>query len=226
LQDEHSTGSQERSQVFPGSSFYEINMPLLEKIVTLKSWFSSDANFNELYPVSVRLLAQRHWTPLAVARKAAFFLAAENNVRILDIGSGAGKFCLAAAHYKPKAFFYGIEQRKNLINIANAVKENLQLENVFFLNGNFTQLDFKKYDHFYFYNSFYENLAGTQKIDDSIDYSLELFNYYNRYLYQQLEQKPSGTRVATFHSLDDEMPPDYYVVGVEMDGLLKFWTKI
>ena len=198
----------------------------LEKKTTSESWFSSDAKFNQLYPTPVQLLAQHHWTPLAVARKAANFLAAENNARILDIGSGAGKFCLAAAHYKPKAFYYGIEQRSQLINCAETAKEKLKLENVSFMNGNFTQIDFKKYDHFYFYNSFYENLAGTEKIDDSIDYSLELFNYYNRYLYKQLEQKPSGTRLATFHSLEDEMPPDYHVVGVEMDGLLKFWFKL
>ena len=201
-------------------------MPLLEKKATSESWFSSDAKFNELYPSSIQLLAQRHWTPLVVARKAANFLAAENNARILDIGSGVGKFCLAAAHYKPNAFYYGIEQRKELINYADAANEKLQLDNVFFMNGNFTQIDFKKYDHFYFYNAFYENLTGTEKIDDSIDYSLELFNYYNRYLYKQLEQKPSGTRLATFHSLEDEMPPDYHVVGVEMDGLLKFWFKL
>jgi len=88
-------------------------MPLLEKRINTESWFSSDAHFNHLYPSSIRLLAQRHWTPLVVARKAANFLAAESNVKILDIGSGVGKFCLAAAHYKPKAFYYGIEQRKD-----------------------------------------------------------------------------------------------------------------
>ena len=43
---------------------------------------------------------------------------------------------------------------------------------LFSSHGNFTQLDFKNFDHFYFYNAFYENLAGTDKIDDSIDYSV------------------------------------------------------
>jgi len=201
-------------------------MPFVKTRITPESWFSSDLKFNQVYPTAVRLLAQRHWTPLAVARKAADFLAADNHVKVLDIGSGVGKFCLAAAHYKPNAFFYGIEQRKKMIQYSEVAKEMLQLENVFFINGNFTQIDFRKYDHFYFYNSFYENLAGTEKIDDSIDYSLELFNYYNWYLYKQLEQKPPGTRIATFHSLEYEMPPGYYTVSVEMDGMLKFWTKI
>lgn len=201
-------------------------MPLLEKEIITTRWFGSDAQFNQLYPAPMQLLAKRHWTPLVVARKAANFLAAESDAKILDIGSGVGKFCLAAAHYKPKAFYYGIEQRKNLIHDAEAAKTILEYENVFFLNGNFTQVDFRQYDHFYFYNSFYENLTATDKIDDSIDYSPELFKYYNRYLLKQLEQKPPGTRVAAYHSLEDEMPPGYEVVGVEMDSRLKFWIKI
>ncbi|HQV60440.1 MAG: methyltransferase domain-containing protein [Chitinophagaceae bacterium] len=201
-------------------------MPLTGVRIFAEKWFASDEQFNQLYPLSIQALARRHWTPLSVARKAAGFLAAENNVRILDIGSGVGKFCLAAAYYKPNAFYYGIEQRKSLVSHAEKAREILHLQNVSFVNGNFTQLDFRKYDHFYFYNAFYENLAGTDKIDDSIDYSGELFNYYNRYLFKQLEKKPAGTRLATFHSMEEEIPQGYHVVGSEMDNLLKFWIKI
>lgn len=189
-------------------------------------WFSSDERFNELYPPSVSALSRRHWTPLRVARKAAKFLAAANNVRILDIGSGAGKFCLAAGHFEPKAFFCGIEQRKNLVGDAQTAGRILGLENVNFMHGNFTQLDFADYDHFYFYNSFYENLTGTDKIDSSIDYSANLYNYYNRYLYKLLDKKKPGTRLVTYHSLEDEIPPDYHLVGSEMEGLLKFRIKV
>lgn len=201
-------------------------MQLVEKNIYTDKWFSSDEQFNELYPLPIQELAQRHWTPLSVARKAAGFLSAEKNVRILDIGSGIGKFCLAAAYYKPNAFYSGVEQRKNLISHAESARDILRFENISFIHGNFTQLDFRNYDHFYFYNSFYENLAGTDKIDESIDYSRELYNYYNRYLYKQLEQKPAGTRLATFHSLEDEIPPGYYIVGTEMNKLLKFWIKV
>ncbi len=203
-----------------------IKMPMLNGRIHTDIRFSSDEQFNQLYPASIELLSRRHWTPLNIARKAAAFLAVENNVRILDIGSGAGKFCLAAAYYRPKAFYSGVEQRKNLIDHAETALEMLGLENVSFIHGNFTQLDFRKYDHFYFYNSFYENLVGTDKIDENIDYSPELYNYYNRYLYKSLDQKPAGTRLATFHSLQDEIPPDYHVVGSEINNLLKFWIKI
>jgi SAM-dependent methyltransferase len=201
-------------------------MPPLKKSGRKASWFGSDAKFDQLYPLSIQMLADRHWTPLAVARKAASFLAVEKGASILDIGSGVGKFCLAAAHYRPDAFYYGIEQRKRLVGYAEASRKRLGLENISFINGNFTQTDFRDYDHFYFFNPFYENILGTPKIDRSIDYSFELFNYYNRYLHEQLKQKPSGTRLASFHSLDEEMPRGYHIVGSEMDDLLKFWIKL
>jgi tRNA G46 methylase TrmB len=87
-------------------------MPLSENQVYTENWFNSDVQFNQHYPLSIQLLAARHWTPLSVARKAANFLAAETNARILDIGSGIGKFCLAAAHYKPKAFIMVLNKGK------------------------------------------------------------------------------------------------------------------
>ena len=201
-------------------------MALLEKRMYVERSFSSDYLFNQMYPLSIQKLARRHWTPVEVAEKAARFLAAEDAVRVLDIGSGIGKFCLTAAFFKPHSYFTGIEQRESLVNHANKAKEILGLENVSFLNGNFTQLDLRDYDHFYFYNSFYENLDCTTKIDESIEYSGELYNYYNRYLYKQLERMPAGTRLAAFHSLEDEMPPGYHLVGVDMGNLLKFWIKI
>ena len=200
-------------------------MPLLIQEKTAEKWFRSDIDFDQLYPLQIQALASRHWTPLGVARKAASFLAVDRDARILDIGSGAGKFCLAAAHFRPQAHYFGVEQRKNLLGHANEAKSVLSLENVHFLHGNFTQLNFRNFDHFYFFNAFYENLSGTDKIDHCIDYSAELFYYYNRYLYKELALKPAGTRVATFHSLEDEIPPDFLLAGTDLDNLLKFWIK-
>jgi ubiquinone/menaquinone biosynthesis C-methylase UbiE len=160
-----------------------------------------------------------------VARKAANFLAADIGARILDIGSGIGKFCLAAAYYKPQAFYTGVEQRAKLVEYAETAGGKLGMNNVSFVHGNFTELDFEQYDHFYFYNSFYENIAVAEKIDDAIPYSIERYNQYSYYLYRQLEKKPSGTRVATYYGMDDQMPPGYHVGGSDLDDLLKFWVK-
>jgi SAM-dependent methyltransferase len=188
--------------------------------------FSDDETFDKLYPRRIQAKANRHWTPLEIARCAAEFLVQSDNTHVLDIGSGVGKFCLAAAQHRPNGLFYGVEQRKDLVDYANNCGSKLNLHNVSFIHGNFTQLDFRQFDHFYFFNSFYENLKGTEKIDYSIEHSLALFNYYNRFLYKQLEEKSNGTRIVTYHSLEDEIPPCYYVVKSKFDGLLKFWIKV
>ncbi|MBS1564284.1 MAG: methyltransferase domain-containing protein, partial [Bacteroidetes bacterium] len=155
--------------------------------------FENDENFCRLYPPSIRLLDGMHWSPLEVIQKSAEFLAGKKGTKVLDIGSGAGKFCLAASYYKPKAFFYGVEQRQYLIDHAEAALKQLGKLQVTFINGNFTQLNLQEFDSFYFYNSFFESLPGIQKIDDSIDYSPGLYDYYCRYMSMQLDNLPSGT---------------------------------
>ncbi|MEX6689831.1 methyltransferase domain-containing protein [Danxiaibacter flavus] len=188
--------------------------------------FRSDRQFNDVFPPSIRKFADRHWTPLSVARKVADYLSVKKGSKILDIGSGAGKFCLAAAHYKPEVQFFGVEQRKSLVDEAEAAKKTLGIRNAFFLHGNFMQTNFDLYDHFYFFNSFYENLVWGEKIDNTLEYSENLYHYYNRYLYKLLASRPDGTRLVTYHSVEDEVPTDYQLVGSHLDGLLKFWIKI
>lgn len=190
------------------------------------SRFSSDKLFDELYPPEIRAVAERHWTPLEVARKAADFLVTHSGVRILDIGSGSGKFCFAAAHYHPQTEFTGIEQRENLVKLCNRLKKKLKMDHVTFLHKNLSEFDLVPYDHFYFYNSFYENVEGTVKIDYQVPYSEKLYDYYNNYLYKQLDKKPAGTRLVTYHSLGREVPPGYEIVHSEHGSFLKFWVKV
>lgn len=200
------------------------DMPAVKKDTA--HWFKSERQFDQLYPTHIQELAPSHWTPLHVAKKASHFLAAEKNARILDIGSGVGKFCLSAAFFEPDVQFFGVEQRHNLVKYAEKVREILCLRNVSFLYKNVTAIDFEDYDHFYFYNSFYENLDNTNKIDSTIDYSQALFNYYSIFLLRKLESKPAGTRLVTYHSQGYEVPEGYLLVRDEMDGQLKFWIKI
>lgn len=200
--------------------------PATKTPLPLKHWFSSDAQLHKLYPEPVRALARMHWTPLYVVQKVVPYLAFNNKVKILDIGSGAGKFCLAGAFYKPSVSFFGVEQRKNLVALSESVQKKLAFQNVHFIHRNFTQINLCEYDHFYFYNAFFENLDGTEKIDNEIDYSSELYNYYSIYLYNQLDKMPIGTRVATYCSWGDEIPPCYQVAETHFDNLLKFWIKM
>src|SRR4051812_20257231 len=115
-------------KVYPSSHFSPLaDDPNDTSAVRLKkthlntSLFSSDAAFDWMYPECFQVLSLKHWTPLAIARKAAGFLA-EPGTRVLDIGSGIGKFCLAAAHHFPETFFYGVEQRHELVYHAEEAK--------------------------------------------------------------------------------------------------------
>ncbi len=186
--------------------------------------FSNDAAFDWMYPEHFQLLSLKHWTPLAVARKAAAFLA-EPGARVLDIGSGIGKFCLAAGYEFPETYFYGVEQRHELVYHAEDAKGYTGLPNVNFIYANITQLNFKEFDHFYFYNSFYENIDPENQIDDTIEISESLYNYYTQYLFRALDEKPSGTRLVTFHISGEEVPSDYELAEVSYDTLLKMWIK-
>lgn len=190
------------------------------------NWFKSDEKFNSLYPLPIKNVAEKHWTPIAVAEKAAAFLAVSNDEKILDIGSGCGKFCLVAAHLYPQTKFYGIEQREGLVSISEQVADQLQIKNVFFTCNNIAKVEFSDYNHFYFYNSFYENIASAQKIDEDVVYSEKLYDYYNRYLYKQLDKKPAGTRLVTYHSFGKEVPRGYEIVHTDYNEYLKFWIKV
>ena len=207
-----------RDQIKPG------RIRSLENNPTNKRIGSDDAEFDGLCPKHFQLLSLKYFTPLSIARKAAEFLSLPNT-RVLDIGSGAGKFCLTAGYHFQKTSFYGVEQRHELYHLAESIKRYIDLPNVNFIYGNVTQINFKEFDHFYFYNSFYENIDQINQIDNTIELSEGLYNYYTQYLYMALSAKPSGTRLVTFHSLEQEIPPDYRLADVSYDTLLKMWIK-
>lgn len=197
----------------------------IPNINSLSKYFTEESSFRNLFPLPMQKLDALHWSPLPVISKAVQFLVQDEVVNVLDIGSGIGKFCLAGAYYRPAAHYYGVEQREDLGMQAAIVRDRLGLNNVHFIHSNFTQLDLKQYDHFYFYNSFFENLSATDRIDDSIAYSRELYNYYSHYLYKQLEEMPAGTRIVTYCSWGDEIPKGYMLTESYFDTLLKCWIK-
>lgn len=195
-----------------------------EKNVLNDILFSDDHHLDALYPDHIQRLSRKHWSPLAIAIKAADFLAMPNT-RVIDIGSGVGKFCLAAAYHHPDTFFCGAEQRADLVHLAEQAQKETALQNLQFLHTNITQINFKEFDHFYYYNSFYENIDQSNSIDNSIETSMDLYFYYCKYLHAELQEKPSGTRLVTYQSLEQEIPAEYQLKGHFHGRLLKMWLK-
>ena len=186
----------------------------------------SDKLLDNLYPPSIKALGKEHWTPVHIACEAARFLVGSGNRLVLDIGSGVGKFCLAAASLFGDSYFFGVEQREYLVEHAEVAKQILRLNNAIFIYANFTQIDLGKFDSFYFFDSFHENLDRARRIDNQIAYSRGLYKYYTRYLLAQLALKPSGTRLCTLYSPEDEIPDNYLQVGAYSDNSLKCWIRV
>lgn len=187
--------------------------------------FQNDETFDQQFSSRIKKLSKIHWSPLNIVKTAASFLAPQPGSKVIDIGSGAGKFCIAAAHYCPQAEFYGIEQRKNLYLTSKRLKTLSGLNNVHFTHGDFTEINLKDYDGIYFFNSFAENLCSYGRIDNSIQYSPSLYNYYANYLYKILEEKPIGTRLATYHVDENEIPASYRLIESSFDQKLKLLIK-
>lgn len=194
-------------------------------LVVKPARYVTDSAFDWLYPERIQQLSKRHWTPMSVARKSAQFLANSPGKKVLDIGSGVGKFCILGGISFPQVNFYGVEQREELYHLSLEAKEAANVQNVDFIHANFTKIDLDAYDNFYFYNSFFENIDDGDKIDHEVECSASLYVYYSRFLYRALDKKCSGTRLVTFHSLENEVPPSYQVVDVSPDFQLKMWIK-
>ncbi len=185
----------------------------------------NDEEFNSIYPPPIRVAAEFHFTPVDVAKFAAQVLVDRPGMRVLDIGSGAGKFCMIGAACT-NGHFTGVEQREPLYQLSNQLAEEYGLSNVSFVHSNVTEIGFDGFDAFYFFNSFYENINRDNPIDNSVKLDRQHYDEYSLFVRQKLDAMPLGTRLATYFSYMDEVPGSYEVRITYFNGYLKFWEKV
>ncbi len=183
-----------------------------------------DEEFNAIYPEEIRKHSQLHWTPLDVAKVAAEYLAQKPGVKVLDIGSGAGKFCMIGSAFT-NGFFTGIEQRESLVQISRKISKYYKLKNVQFIHSNIINIPFSGFDSFYFFNSFHENLEAFCSIDYSIKLNIDYYYVYSDYVKKELDKTPIGTRLVTYHSALNEVPSSFQLDATGCNELLNFWRK-
>jgi hypothetical protein len=126
---------------------------------------------------------------------------------------------------------HGIEQREDLFKISQAVVKENHLERVCLTHGNMLDLDWSKYDVFYFYNPFQEHThdgSDVGLIDKNIDLDRKYYMQYVNEVFRQMSHLKPGKKVITFHGYGGVMPQSMKLLNsyhVE-NGDLGLWEKI
>jgi hypothetical protein len=171
-----------------------------------------DAAFDDLVPEELRHLSAAHWTPVAVAVRAAALLAPGRDTRVLDVGAGVGKLCAVGA-LSSDATWCGVEQHEILVTAARRVAVALGIgARTSFIHGDVLSIDWAAYDALYLYNPFeLDHGAAVARVQD------------------RLAGLRGGTRVLTFNGFGGVMPASYDLLHHErVDGVgldLALWRQ-
>jgi SAM-dependent methyltransferase len=189
---------------------------------------TSDAAFDRCLDERLQALSAQHWTPFAVATRAAEWLEAARVRTVLDIGSGVGKFCVAAA-LSSRCHFTGLEQRLPLVACARSLARTFGVDDrTYFIHGALGSARLPAVDAYYLYNPFEENiLGGEERIDDHVALSADRHARDLRLLGALLARAPGGTYVLTYNGCGGALPGAYRKVRIARDlpNELCLWRK-
>jgi hypothetical protein len=198
---------------------------LLRQISVLRAGGAvADELFGRLYPDHIAALAPLHWTPVAVALRAAQLLAPGPGGRVLDLGAGPGKLCIIGA-LSTSASFTGVEHRRHLVRAAVAAAERCGARSARFIHADIFEIDWRPYDACYLFNPFAEYLQGA--IDQAIEIDPRFYGYYVDAVTRRLALARPGTRVVTYHGFGGRLPAAFRLVAVERAGTdeLELWIR-
>lgn len=186
---------------------------------------TTDEEFNGILGKHIASLSNLHWTPLKIARKASEWLCNSADSKILDVGSGIGKFCFVGA-LTTDGEYTGVEQRENLVKISNKIIDQNKISKVKFIYNNFKHINFNNYTGFYLYNPFWENIANDKLIDHKITVSESLYKEYNKLLSDKLSKLKAGVLVVTYLMKEDDIPQCFSIKKHQFDRKLILWQKM
>lgn len=190
-----------------------------------EGWLVDDRAFDLLYPLSIRRASRAHWTPVEVAVRAAQLLADRPGLRIFDIGSGVGKFCVVAAA-SVDAVITGVEHRPHFVEIARRAACRVDVK-VDFKLGTLDDVNPRDLDGVYLFNPFAENLSPiADQLDPSVELSEARFRRDVESTERLLHAAAVGTRVVTYCGWGGRMPSGYRLALREACvGTLELWIK-
>ncbi|MGE3468795.1 MAG: hypothetical protein AB7O28_00515 [Vicinamibacterales bacterium] len=188
----------------------------------------SDAAFDQFLPPELRHVSDDYWTPLPVVRRVAAWLRAERIGTLVDIGSGAGKFCVTTALLAPCRVI-GLEQRPSLVAAAEALASLFEVDDrVRFVTGAFGDVPTPLGDAYYLFNPFGEYaFSPLQDADDAVTFSEQGYTRDVDATTRFLARARPGTVVITYNGFGADPPPSYEQTRVDLGfrGALRLWKK-
>jgi tRNA A58 N-methylase Trm61 len=184
----------------------------------------TEESFSSLLPEYLQKVSKTYFTPIHIAKIATQWLTEDGKKHVLDIGAGVGKFCVAGASNSDSSF-YGVEYRPSLVKIANELIGHFEIKNAMVHHKDVSEVDFTKFNAFYLYNPFAENLFPFKKLNNEVDLGSFLYYFYLDQTKQQLDRTPKGTRLVTYHGDDFEVPLSFKKVKETEDEFLKLWVR-
>ena len=175
--------------------------------------FVSDSAFDHFLPVELRRVSFLFWTPLSVAHRVAQWLNELGITSVVDLGSGAGKFCVSTA-LTSQCSFIGIEHRRHLVEASRnlALTFGLQ-ERVKFIQGSVRELTLPPASAYYLFNPFGENIYGVdERLGDDVEHSRERYEREIRCVEAFFAQAPEGTHVITYNGFGGGLSKQYIQV--------------
>jgi hypothetical protein len=189
----------------------------------------ADAAFDLWLPDAARAFSNAHWTQVGVAMRVARWLAVRNVRRVLDVGSGAGKFCVVGA-LASTVLYEGIEHRRQLIEAAKELAGVFGVEQrTAFRLESIEAVDADRFDAYYFYNPFEENLQLPSRwIDRAVELGPDRFRRDTLAAELLLRRMRVGTYVVTYNGFGGCVPDCFELELSKPTGrsLLRVWRKV
>ena len=186
----------------------------------------TDTQFDVLLPIRPRIRSLSYWSSVEVSQTASRWFSDAGAQRVLDVGSGAGKFCAIASLTSGRRV-WGIEARADLAQASRVLAEKLGAE-VTLLEGTLDGVDASHFDGFYFFNPFAEQLAEPhERYDEHMPGSVDDFLHDVRVVERWLRAAPLGTAMITYNGLGGRIPLSWEAQqSVVLGGdHLRLWLK-